>query len=82
MSDNALNQSKAAALEMLKKTLAKGHARAHKNLLNRIYRGGKCAEVISILMDDIIVELARFANNLLKGEDGQAISCAIVAVGG
>ena len=80
--DDALTQSRAAALEMLKKKLSKGHKRAHENLLNRDYRGGKCAEVISALMDDIIVELARFANQLLKGKHGQPISCAIVAVGG
>ena len=80
--DDALTQSRTAALEMLKKTLSKGHKRAHENLLNRDYRGGKCAEVISALMDNIIVELSRFANQLLKGKDGQPISCAIVAVGG
>ena len=74
--------ARAEALEMLKKTLSKGHKRAHKNLLNRDYRGGKCAEVISSLMDNIIVELARFGNNLLTGQGGQPISCSIVAVGG
>lgn len=74
--------ARGAALEMLKKTLSEGQRRAHKNLLNKDYRGGKCAEVISMLMDDIIVELARFANGVLPEENDGPAPCAIVAVGG